>query len=70
MYSWNMKHFGTISGLAGLHYLAISFPMPMAEALRNNDVERLAERLALCVAEHALVPQGSIKRWTRWCLQR
>ena len=54
MYSWNMKHFGTISGLAGLHYLAISFPMPMAEALRNNDVERLAERLALCVAEHAL----------------
>jgi hypothetical protein len=54
MDSWNTKHFSTISGLAGLHYLAISFPMPMAEALRNNEVERLAKRLTLCVAEHAL----------------
>ena len=41
---WNTKHFGTVSGVAGLHDVAITFPMPMAEALRNNEVERLAER--------------------------
>jgi len=51
---WNTKHFGTVSGVARLHDLAISFPVPMAEALRHNEVERLAEGLALGVAEHAL----------------
>src|SRR5262249_34642306 len=40
--------------VAGLHDLAIAVPVPVAEALGNDQVERPAECLALRIAEDAL----------------
>src|SRR5579883_3194833 len=51
---------GTITRAAGAHHLAISLPMPPAQLLGNNEVERVADRLAGGEAEEplgALVPE-------------
>jgi hypothetical protein len=39
------KHLGPISGLARPHDASISFPVPSPQALRNDQIERMAERV-------------------------
>ncbi len=54
------KNFCAVSGLTGLHYSSISFPMPGLKTRRNNQVERMAERFRLGISKNSLrgpIPQ-------------
>jgi hypothetical protein len=55
---WNGKNVAVaIPALAGLHDVTIAQPMARAQPLRNDDVQRLSDRVAARQAEDALGPR-------------
>ena len=58
--------------MTGLDYIVVANPMPLPQSLRNNEIERLFERLVAGIAEQPLgarIPKandaGSIRGYDR-----
>ena len=61
-----------VTAVTGLDYIVVANPMPLPQSLRNNEIERLFERLVAGIAEQPLgarIPKandaGSIRGYDR-----
>src|SRR6185369_5776369 len=52
------QHVVAIASLAGVHDAAVTLPMALAQPLRNDEIERAAERFCFRVAENS--PGGGV----------